>query len=178
MTDSEEDVWVARSRHGDPDAFGALVQTYQRMIHDLTYRMTGSMTASEDLAQETFVRAFARLHTFRGDAKFSSWLYRIALNLCLDWRGRESRRDHAQRVWAQEEQSARESPPEATGERVQSALMRLPAKQRAAIVLTVCNGMSHAEAATALGCAEATVSWRAFVARRRLARILSDEDFQ
>jgi RNA polymerase sigma-70 factor (ECF subfamily) len=56
--------------------------------------------------------------------------------------------------------------------------MRLPAKQRAAIVLTVCNGMSHAEAATALGCAEATVSWRAFVARRRLARILSDEDFQ
>jgi RNA polymerase sigma-70 factor, ECF subfamily len=176
MTDTcDEDVWVARSRDGDPEAFTALVRSYQHMIHDLAYRMTGSTAAAEDLAQETFIRAHARLRGFRGEAKFSSWLYRIAVNLCLDWRERERRRDRAQRAWAEEAASAPPPAADGAGERVQAALLRVPPKQRAAVVLTVCEGLSHAEAAAILGCREATVSWRLFAARKRLARLLAGE---
>jgi RNA polymerase sigma-70 factor, ECF subfamily len=177
--EDEEADWVRRSQQGDPDAFGALVERYQRMVHALTYRMTGSMADAEDLAQETFLRAFRRLETFRGESKFSSWLCRIAVNACLNWAQRERRRDEVHRHWAQDEAvfadgGAAPTDGGATNpQRVTAALLRLPAPQRAAVVLTACDGLSHAEAARALGCAETTVSWRLFVARRKLKRWLT-----
>jgi len=169
----EESVWVARSRDGDPDAFADLVRTHQRMIHHLAFRMTGSLAEADDLAQETFVRAYRRISDFQSNAKFSSWLYRIALNLCLDWREREHRRYQANLAWAA--QTADLAPTlhaDETSELVQAALLRLPPKQRAVIILTVYDHLSHAEAASIVGCAEATVSWRVFVARRSLAKML------
>lgn len=175
MTETEEEaVWIARSQRGDSDAFASLVRSHQRMIHDLAFRMTGSMTASEDLAQETFIRVYERIPEFRSESKFSSWLYRIAVNLCLDWRLRERRRDSAQQAWAADQEISLGEAPDTLSERVQRSLLRLPPKQRAVIVLTIYEGMSHGEAAAILGCREATVAWRAFAARRRLARILSN----
>ena len=171
----EEAAWVERSRNGDPDAFASLIRIHQRMIHSLTYRMTGSMAEADDLAEETFIKAYDQLDSYRGDAKFSSWLYRIAINLCLDWQRRERSRTRAMRAWAQERDCGQPSPSEDLGKRLQSALMRLPAKQRAAITLTVYEGMSHAEVAGVLGCTVAAVSWRVFAARRRLVKILSTE---
>ena len=77
---------IRESQQGSPGAFEELVRRHQRMIHALTFRMTGSMTDSEDLAQETFLRAYRQLESYRGESKFSSWLYRIGINLCLNWR--------------------------------------------------------------------------------------------
>jgi RNA polymerase sigma factor (sigma-70 family) len=88
----EQDIWVEQSRNGDHAAFAALIRTHQPMIHSLTYRMTGSVADAKDLAQETFIRAYQQLDSFNGAAKFSSWLYRIAVNVCLDWQRREARR--------------------------------------------------------------------------------------
>ena len=173
MGDPDETL-VWQSQNGDPAAFETLVRQHQRMIHSLAYRMTGSLADAEDLAQETFVRAYAQLPKYQGAAKFSTWLYRIAINTCLNWRQREQRRQVVHTLWAGDTEAAR---PEAgadhadqTGrsERVQAALLRLPARQRAAIVLTVYDGLNHAEAAKALGCSETTVSWRVFAARRKL----------
>jgi RNA polymerase sigma-70 factor (ECF subfamily) len=176
--DDEPDC-IERCRRGDPAAFASLVRSHQRMIHALAYRMTGSLADAEDLAQEAFVRAFDQLPAFRGDAKFSTWLYRIALHTCLNWRQREARRSQLHVAWASVS-AAEGFAPEAGGEGdsatshlVQSALLRLPAKQRAAIVLTVFDGLNHADAARALGCSEATVSWRVFAARTKLKRWLS-----
>jgi len=177
----EEKHWLEHSRQGDHAAFENLVRNYQTMIHSLTYRMTGSLADADDLSQETFIRAFQQLASFRGDSKFSSWLCRVAVNACLNWRQRERRRAEVHEQWAGDNFS---SPvPEEGGElldenarNVQAALNRLPAKQRAAIILTVYEEMNHAEAARALGCSEATVSWRVFAARTKLKRWLKPAD--
>jgi RNA polymerase sigma-70 factor, ECF subfamily len=177
--DDEHD-WIERSRQGDQTAFASLVRTHQRMIHALTYRMTGSLADAEDLAQEAFVRAFDQLASFRGDAKFSSWLYRIAVHACLNWRQRETRRAQVHATWAAfaatdtPDSSGAAGDADDAGTRiVQAALLKLPAKQRAAIVLTVYDGLNHAEAARTLDCSETTVSWRVFAARAKLKRWLT-----
>src|SRR5262249_4142206 len=77
----DETSLIDASRRGDAEAFSELITRYQKMIHALTFRMSGSAADASDLAQETFVQAWRKLHAFRGEAKFSSWLYRIAVNL-------------------------------------------------------------------------------------------------
>jgi RNA polymerase sigma-70 factor (ECF subfamily) len=171
----DEQRWIRDSLAGDESAYAALVGRYQRMIHGLTYRMTGSLEDAEDLAQETFLRAFDQLHSFRGDSKFSTWLCRIAINACLNWRQREARRGEVHRRWASEHPAIDSGASDAAGaasQRIQDVLTRLPAKQRAAIILTIFEGMNHAEAGQVLGCSETTVSWRIFVGRTKLKRWL------
>ena len=177
MADADADL-VLQTQKGSPAAFEALVRQHQRMIHSLTFRMTGSLADAEDLAQETFLRAYGQIGTFRGTAKFSTWLYRIAVNTCLNWRQSEARRCQLQANCAEEffaqHLNGESAPAEnQSSQQVQSALLKLPAKQRAAIVLTIYDGLNHAEAAQVLGCSETTVSWRVFAARRKLKRWLS-----
>jgi RNA polymerase sigma-70 factor, ECF subfamily len=172
MVTDEEGILISRSKNGDWDAFAALIQSNQRMIYSLAYRMSGSASDAEDLAQETFIRAFQGLNSYRGTAKFSSWLYRIALNLSLRWRKREGRRGIADSEWVAADVKDRAA--DSRSERVQEALLLLSPKQRAAVILTIFDGMTHSEAAAVLGCAEKTLSWRLFVARRRLAQLLKD----
>jgi len=167
----DEGSWIEQARLGDPSAFEKLVLRYQKRIHVLTYRMTGSLADADDLAQETFVRAYLALDQFRGEARFSTWLHRIAVHQSLHWLARRERRERLHRSWT-EETAANTTPLDAILSEVQSALLKLPAKQRAAIVLTVYDGLNHAEAARMLGCSEATVSWRVFMARSRLKRLL------
>ena len=87
---SDEEL-VARSRGGDLDSFNQLVLRWERPIYALAYRVIGREEDARDVAQETFLRAFRALSGFKGQAKFSSWLYRITLNLCRDWIRRERR---------------------------------------------------------------------------------------
>ena len=175
MADADADL-VLQSQNGDPAAFEELVRNHQHMVHSLTYRMTGSLADAEDLAQETFIRAYEQIGAFRGASKFSTWLYRIAVNTCLNWRQSEARRFQLH-AHAAEEISARhaggENFPADQANEVQAALLKLPAKQRAAIVLTIYDGLNHAEAAEVLHCSETTVSWRVFAAKRKLKRLLT-----
>ena len=96
MADADIEL-VLQCQKGSPAAFEELVRNHQRMIHSLTFRMTGSLADAEDLAQETFLRAYEQIGAFRGSAKFSTWLYRIAVNTCLNWRQSEARRLHCRR---------------------------------------------------------------------------------
>ena len=180
MIDADEEL-VGLCQKGDPAAFEELVRRHQHMIHSLTFRMTGSQADSEDLAQESFLRAYHQIGSYRGDAKFSTWLYRVAMNVCLNWRQRENRRLRFQtsreetiaEMWAVAGLTPAENE---QCRRVQEALLKLHPKQRAAIVLTVYDGLNHAEAAKVLGCSETTVSWRVFAARRKLKHWLSAGD--
>jgi RNA polymerase sigma-70 factor (ECF subfamily) len=133
--------------------------------------MTGSLADAEDLAQETFIHAYQHLEQFRSDARFSSWLYRIAVNQCLNWRKRAERQSRLHQEFAHDAPSA-QSRIDPRTQQVQEALLELSPKQRAAVILTCYDGLSHAEAARALGCSETTVSWRVFAAKRKLKRIL------
>jgi RNA polymerase sigma-70 factor (ECF subfamily) len=173
----DENRLIAACKAGDHDAFEVLVRENQQMIHALAFRMTGSASDAEDLAQETFLAAFRKLPDFRGDARFSSWLYRIGVNLALNWRQNEARRSRTHTDWAARatlEHASEISTDGSMSERAQEALLRLSSKQRAAIVLTVYDGLNHAEAARILDCSETTVSWRVFSARRKLKRWLDD----
>ena len=177
MADADAEL-VLQTQSGSPAAFETLIRNHQRMIHSLTFRMTGSLADAEDLAQETFIRAYAQIGTFRGTAKFSTWLYRIAMNTCLNWRQSEARRfqlhaNCAEEISAQHLNGENSSADTQSNQQVQAALLKLPAKQRAAIVLTIYDGLNHAEAAQILGCSETTVSWRVFAARRKLKNLLS-----
>jgi len=166
---------IQSSLAGDTEVLAALVKEHQRMVLAVTYRMTGSLADAEDLAQEAFLRAFRQLNSFRAESKFSTWLCQIAVNLSLNWRAREKQRGDVHSKWVENlisETDARDPLPDELSRRVQQALNRLPPKQRAAIVLTVYEERSHAEAAKLLNCTEATISWRVFAARQKLKRFL------
>ena len=171
MVATDDSSRVVQSQQGDQEAFEALIRQHQRMIHSLCYRMTGSMADADDLAQETFIQAYQHLASFRAEARFSSWLYRIATNLCLNWKKSEARQQRLHKEWSEHERAA-SGHDDDCAQQVQNALMRLNPKQRAAVVLTLYDGLTHAEAARALGCSETTVSWRMFAARGRLRRLL------
>ncbi len=180
MADADQEL-VTQSQTGDTTAFAKLVANHQRMIHSLTFRMTGSLADAEDLAQETFIRAYEQIGNFRGTAKFSTWLYRIAMNTCLNWKQSEVRRfqlhaNCANEMLAQQTNEENSAPESAVNLQVQAALLKLPAKQRAAIVLTIYDGLNHAEAAQILGCSETTVSWRVFSARQKLKTWLTKKE--
>src|ERR1700759_4503435 len=97
-----EHACIAKSQQGDPAAFESLVGAYQPMIHALTFRMTGSLADAEELVQETFIQAFRQLSSFRAESKFSSWLYRIAINLCLNGRSRRQRQEKILTAWGEQ----------------------------------------------------------------------------
>src|ERR671910_1079981 len=84
MSRSDEEL-VTRSRGGDADSFNQLILRWERPIYALAYRVIGREEDARDVCQDTFLRAYRALPGFKGDAKFSSWVYRIALNLCRDW---------------------------------------------------------------------------------------------
>lgn len=166
---------VERARGGDTEAFAELIALHQRMIHALTYRLTGSEADAADLAQETFIRAWRQLASFRGDSPLGGWLRRIAVNASLNWRAGVERRRQAHDGWADElAVNHALAGADDHSRRVNEALQRLTPEYRAAVVLTVYEGLNHAEAARLLGCAEATVSWRVWMARRQLRKWLAD----
>src|SRR5215216_5082383 len=99
MTDTELMLAV---RGGDLDALGALFRRHYDRAHALCYRLTTSAEAADDLAQETFLRILRYRHTFRGDAQFTTWMYRLARNVCLDHLRSAARADGAAARWAAE----------------------------------------------------------------------------
>jgi RNA polymerase sigma factor (sigma-70 family) len=162
---------VARAACGDRDAFEALLRRHYDRVHRVVWRLTGSRVDAEDITQDICCTLIEKIESFKGEAKFATWLTGIAVNACRDHRRRRltlSRlherlsvlvglaprpdgRDRYRHSW------------------LASALARLDPLLRDTVVLVVGEEMSHAEAARALGVAESTVSWRLHEARRRLA---------
>jgi len=147
------------------------IREHQRMIYSLCYRMTGSVPDAEDLTQETFIAAHQEIETFRGQSKVSSWLYRIGMNRCLNWKKRRERQQKLREAWGDHRELSAGESADKDG-RVQEALMQLSMDERAAVILVIYEGLKHSEAATTLGCALTTVSWRLFQARRKLKALL------
>jgi RNA polymerase sigma-70 factor (ECF subfamily) len=184
MTWTDEDL-VARSRGGDVESFNQLILRWERPIYALAYRVIGRQEDARDVCQETFLRAFRALPGFKGQAKFSSWLYRIALNLCRDWVRRQRR---APIVEAPEgvdplDLAAARAPAESLEDiaarreltaAVEEAMALLPEEQRTAIILKEYHGMTFQEISELQGCPLSTVKTRLYqgltVLRRHLER--------
>jgi len=184
MTRTDEEL-VARSISGDAESFNQLVLRWERPIYALAYRVIGREEEARDVVQETFLRAFRGIKNFRGQAKFSSWVYRIALNLCRDWIRRERRApiQAAPEGIDLVELAAEQGPVESIetlvarndmSAAVAEAMALLPDEQRTAIVLKEYHGMTFQEIADLQGCPLSTVKTRLYqglsVLRRELAR--------
>jgi RNA polymerase sigma-70 factor, ECF subfamily len=156
---------------GDEAAFDLLVARYQGRAYRLAWSLLRDAEDARDLSQEAFIRVWQSASRFRGDARFSTWFYRILVNLCLDHRRR--RRWWVARLVRDEQPDAdaplaeRQPTTEPDAEvrvtdaqeltRLWDAVDRLPARQRAAVVLHVQEGLSTSDVAEVLGCAETTV---------------------
>ena len=173
---------VVRSLKQDHEAFGQLIDRHASRIITLAYRMVGDRAEAEDLAQEAFLTAFKALPTFRADAKFSTWLYRIAANKCKDWL-RAKRPGMGQQDVDIDElldmQVADEQTPERllsqqqVGRELEQAILRLPPLYREAFVLKHVEGLSYEEMEAILGVQGDTLKMRVYKGRLQLSRELA-----
>jgi RNA polymerase sigma-70 factor (ECF subfamily) len=188
MTMSDEEL-VARSMGGDLDSFNQLVLRWERPIYALAYRVIGREEDARDVAQETFLRAFRALGGFKGQAKFSSWLYRITLNLCRDWIRRERRTPVSQAPEGIDiiELAGETTPSESIedlvsrrqlGRAVGKAMSLLPEEQRTAIILKEYHGLTFQEIAELLDCPLSTVKTRLYQGLSVLRRQLDEAGVQ
>ena len=195
MTREQEAMIVRKVLQGDVNAFEKLVTEYERAVYAIAQRMTGNAEDAADMTQETFIKAYNSLSSFRGDSKFSVWLYRIANNVCLDFLRSRSRKptvslsaedddgEETQLDIADKSQSPElllES--SLTRDAVRRGLDALPPDYKQILLLREIQGLSYEEIAAALGIESGTVKSRIFRARKRLCTFLIEDgnipDFQ
>ena len=168
---------IEACRRGDREAFDRLVERYQRDVYRLCYRYVNNHHDASDLAQEAFLKAYRAIGRYRGDSAFSTWLYRIAVNTCLNFR--------ATRRLPSEELS--ENLPDASrgvadrleqdelSEKVREAVSRLPEKQRATLILKIYQDLTHEEVAAILGTTVGTVKANLFHALRNMRKAMGEK---
>jgi RNA polymerase sigma-70 factor (ECF subfamily) len=189
----EEQLLVDRCRQGDSDSFAQLMRLHQRQIYNFTYRMLGSEEEAEDLTQDIFVAAFRGIRKFRGEAKFSTWLYRIALNQTRnrikylarrDFFAKQSRRSRSREEspWENPELLADIAPtPEqwtltkSLATQVQNCLNQMVPEARQILVLRDVQGFSYEELSEMLSLNPGTVKSRLHRARAALQKCLADK---
>lgn len=188
MTREQEAAIVRKVLGGDANAFETLVLEYEKNVYNIALRMTGNSEDAADMTQEAFIKAYNSLQSFRGDSKFSVWLYRIVSNVCLDFLRSKNRRptvslsvedddgEDAQLDVADDSQS-----PELlldrklTRDSVRRGLDSLPPDYRQILLLREIQGLSYDEIAQALSLEVGTVKSRIFRARKRLCTFLIDD---
>lgn len=182
MDDGEERALVARARNGDMDAFETLIKLFQRGIYALCFRMAGTHQAADDLAQETFIKAFAGLASFDQGRPFFPWLRRIAVNSSLNYlksRKREEPLGDKDGLVPGKALASSSSMPQDELQRTEAreklgrALKALPPKLKSVIVLRVFDGLSYEDIARTIQIPRGTVMSRLNRARRRLKAALS-----
>lgn len=172
---------------GDTDAFALLVKAYEKQVYNLCLRMVGDPTDAEDLAQEAFVKSWQGLEFYKFEAAFSTWLYRLTTNLCIDFLRKKKRRPTLSLILEDEEGETRldvpdpRPQPEETvlqkerQEALNRAMAQLDDEARAILTLRVVDELSYEELAKALDLNVGTVKSRLARARTKLRKILLKE---
>ena len=179
MAGPREDDWdaIQACQRGEREAFDRLVERYQRNVYRLCFRYVNNHHDANDMAQDVFLKAYRAIDKFRGDSAFSTWLYRIAVNTCLNFRAArkapaEELSDHladgARPVVERIEDDERSV-------KVREAVARLPEKQRATLILKVYQDLTHEEVARILGSSVGTVKANLFHAMVNLRKALAQE---
>lgn len=176
---------VTRAKAGDDEAFAQLMRDNEKRIYNLTLRMTGNPDDAMDLAQETFLNAWRGLNFFKGDSAFSTWVYRLASNACIDHLRRKKRRQDISAPMPVDEED--NSQPDIPDERFQpeqelerrelqravaQGLEQLSDEHRQVLVMREINGLSYQEIADVLDLEAGTVKSRIARARNSLRKIL------
>ncbi len=162
---------------GDAEAFRVLLERHYDGIYRLAYRFVRDETDAEDIAQDICVGLADRLSSFRGEAKFTTWLYRLVLNACRDWGRRQSSGRRAMSNFADVEDLRRGADADRASqlEWVWTTLGGFRAEIRETAVLVLAQQLSHGEVASILGVKESTVSWRMHELRKTLKQRADEE---
>jgi RNA polymerase sigma-70 factor, ECF subfamily len=186
MFTAADETLVVRAQKGDQAALAELITRYERKTYNLAYRLMGNHADASDAAQEALVRVYTRLHNFRGDSAFSTWLFRVVTNTCLDELRRRGRLRHASLdnpLPAEEGALPRQTTDEGDGpteraERrevqaaVRRAINRLPDEYRVVVVMRDLHDLSYHEIAAVLGTSLGTIKSRLHRARQALRLII------
>jgi RNA polymerase sigma factor (sigma-70 family) len=187
-TPTEEMVLVDRARGGDLKAYDELVRRYQERIYATIYHMTSNHEDANDLAQESFVKAFQALKSFKGGSSFYTWLYRIAVNKTINFLKQRKNRQHMSLndldfnaehnpdlvALISDKTPRRDAGLSELQEKLNAALLKLSDSHRLAVVLHDVQGLSHEEIAKVMHCNIGTVRSRLFYARQQLQALLAD----
>lgn len=179
---------VRRAQNGDLEAYDELIRRYQERIYTVIYNMTSNHDVTDDLAQETFIKAFKALKSFKCDSAFYTWLYRIAVNITLNYIKQHKGKiqmslndidinvEHHPDIVSliSEKTPLRDIGLNELQEKLNEALSKLSEKHRLVVVLHDIEGMSHDEIAKILDCNVGTVRSRLFYARQQLQQLLSE----
>lgn len=188
----DDSLLVQQAREGSREAFTSLMELHQTKVYNLALRMTGSPEDAADLSQEAFLNAWKGLSSFQGDSAFSTWLYRLTSNVCIDFLRREKRRQTVGSALSLDDEEMdcanlipdRSPSPQALlegkelKEAIRRGLAQLSPEHRQVLVLREIAGLSYGEIAAAAGLEEGTVKSRIARARLSLRNILrSDGNF-
>jgi RNA polymerase sigma-70 factor, ECF subfamily len=171
MTEETDDALVVRAQSGSRAALEALVDRHYAAIHRIAWRYCGDRTEAEDIAQEACIRIARGIAGFERRAAFATWCHGIVLNAARDALRARARVNAVATALAMAgpEEGAEETEPSGLPEdALWTAIRALPERQREAVQLVYVEGLFHRDAARLLGCAEATVSWHLFAARRAI----------
>ena len=176
MDTPDEDLALAAAG-GDRAAFAALVGRHYDRVFGLAFRLTGRRAEAEDLAQDICAALPRRLAGFRGEARFTTWLYRVVVNAAQDLRRRQEVRARAAAGWGDWETARQEAMAEdrAAQDWLTAAMTRLPPDLRDTVALVLGEDMTQAEAARVLGLSEGTVAWRMSEVKKRLRALAAEE---
>lgn len=178
MSTADDRTLVDACLGGEKAAFDVLVERHRRQVYHVCYRFVGNHEDASDLAQDAFLRAYRALHTFKGRSAFSTWLYRVAVNTCLNRVSARlpsleplDAREHPDTAREPAEQSVLRHERAAT---VRAAIARLPKKQRAAMILRMYHELPHEQIATVLGSSVGAVKANFFHALANLKKLLEE----
>lgn len=167
---------VKLARSGGRIAFGQLLERHYDMIYAIAYRWCGHRENAQDIAQEVCLKLASALGQYDGRAKFTTWLYRVALNTARDFTATRAHRDFRASIPVDDLPLASADPSAQDCQedrQLWAAVHALSDTLKEAVVLVYAEGLSHAEAAAVLGCAEGTLSWRLNEARKKLRPVLT-----
>ena len=185
---AKEQALVGRAREGDLSAYDELVRRYQERIYATVYHMTANHEDANDLAQESFIKAYQSLKSFKGDASFFTWLYRIAVNKTINFLKQRKKRVHLSLndldfniehnpefvSLVSENTPRREAKLAELQEKLNEAIQKLSEPHRLVVILHDVQGLSHEEIGQLMDCNTGTVRSRLFYARQQLQGHLSD----
>jgi RNA polymerase sigma-70 factor (ECF subfamily) len=165
---------VEACQQGEREAFDRLVERYQRDVYRLCYRYVNDHHDANDMAQEVFLKAYRAIGKFRGDSAFSTWLYRIAVNTCLNFRSarRPPQEELSEHLSDGRTSAAERLQADERSAQIRRAVSKLPEKQRATLILKIYHDLTHEEVARVLGASVGTVKANLFHALGNLRKLV------
>lgn len=174
MSEQSDDITLAKAAaSGDRSAFETLVSRHYGTIYRMAYKWCGNPVNAEDITQNACIKLARAIGSFRGEAAFTSWLYRLVINTAKDWQRQQAASNSQASVSDHNIDGI--ALPQADNvvyaQQVMAGVHQLPDGEKEALLLVVSEGLSHREAADIIGCKESTVSWRIHEARKKLNQL-------